>query len=158
LNTPYDDVVQRCAQLNNSVRKKGHPVRFIVDTGGNRAAIDPFRVRNLSIIALQITGGTGGRSRIKGSSAYVSKQELTTTLQNVSNASHPKLHLPFAGKWARALREELSNFEIRLSESGAPRFGAFAYGKKDDMILAVSYACWYAERIGGGYKRKITWF
>jgi len=46
----------------------------------------------------------------------------------------------------------------RRQRRQVPGGGRIAYGKHDDIVLALSIACWHAERTGGDYGSKIEWF
>lgn len=48
---------------------------------------------------------------------------------------------------AQTLVEEMTNFQVRISQAGHDSYGAWwREGSHDDLLLAVALACWAAEK------------
>jgi hypothetical protein len=142
LGTAYTSIVSEVARL------LGAPglvcSALVVDqTGVGRPVIDMFRQTSLtaSLIPVTITGGSTVKREADGS-LHVPKKQLVTALQGVLQAGRLQVarRLPLAA----ALVQELLNFRVVITEAANETFGASS-GEHDDIVLAVSLACWYAE-------------
>jgi hypothetical protein len=81
---------------------------------------DLFKSANIPILPIQITVGT--QSRIEHGYGHVSKLELATLLQVITSANH--VHLPKLSRYSNAIRDEASQFELKIPEGGSLTFGA----------------------------------
>jgi hypothetical protein len=150
LGSSYQSVVDRCAQLYETLNKRP---RFVVDASGARPIYDLFKSANLPLLPIQITAGTA--SRIEKGYGYVSKLELATLLQVMSSAN--RIHLPANSKFSNAMRGEARRFELKITDSGNLTFGAEGSHKHDDLIMALTYVLWYGERRGGVDRPRVRW-
>lgn len=55
-----------------------------------------------------------------------------------------RIHLPKMAE-AEALKEELLNYEIRISDGGRDTYGAFRTGSHDDLVSALGIAIFFNE-------------
>ncbi|GEM_PF-4073195 len=142
-------MVKRCRDIYDKLNKRP---KFIVDASGARPIYDLFRSQGVPILPIQITAGT--TSRIEGGYGYVSKLELASTLQILSSAN--RIHLPHLSRFAKALRDEARNFELKVTDSGNMTFGAEGR-HHDDLIMALTYILWFGERRGGIDRSRVRW-
>lgn len=47
---------------------------------------------------------------------------------------------------AQTLLEEMTNFQVKISQAGHDSYGAWREGTHDDLLLSVALACWAAEK------------
>ena len=150
LGTPYPDVVELVAARLRMLPPKS--ARLVIDaTGVGAPVVDMVRRADLGgtpIVAVTITGGNAAH-RDGHRAASVPKRDLVSTLQVLLQSGRLKIAegLPLA----RLLSVELLNFRATISLSGHDSYAAGAdaawreAGTNDDLVLAVSLACWVAE-------------
>ena len=144
LRTPYPDVVRRVETVAGGVRAKtgNSPELYVDATGVGTPIVDLLRdgapaVR--SVIAVYFTHGDrrtetseGGRKRVSLGKAWIVSR-LQALLQT------GRIHLPETSE-ARALAQELLDFEIRVDENANDKYGAFRVGTHDDLVTALGLA------------------
>lgn len=113
----------------------------LIDAGGvGEPVVDGIRERagilDNHLMGVQITGGTAHSFRLGAENSTVSKQYLVSQLKRLTGFNPPLLQLP-KSKEAKALAEELADFEFNISDSANPKWGA-VQGKHDDMIMALA--------------------
>ena len=137
LGTSYPDVARRLVEIGEKLA--GHDITFFVDaTGVGQPVLDILRERGLeNVVAVYLTGGLKARRR--GSDLMLPKALLVSRLQVLLQGR--RIRLPKTRE-ARALVEELQNFEIRVSRDGVDKYGAFRTGTHDDLVVALGLACW----------------
>ena len=157
LQTPYAEVIERTVEIYKRLRAKGHVCRILVDIGGARGVWEMLRDKNVDAMAVQIIGS--GKTRIKGSTFYVVKADMVSNITILANPAKPRVKVPRMSKYAKILKEELRNYEIRLSETtGSATFGAFANKSHDDVVSALGVALLYHVRYSGGVnKPRVRW-
>jgi hypothetical protein len=140
LGTPYPAQVEVVLGLHRSALLKD-PEVVIDETGVGRAVGDMFEAGGLKPTRASITAGSE-ESRSGAASWRVAKIVLVSRLQ----ASLHSGELKFAAALgeARTLRQELSEFRMRHTASGAATFGA-REGRHDDLVLATAIALWRAQ-------------
>jgi len=150
LGTPYPDVVELVAARLRMLPPKS--ARLVIDaTGVGAPVVDMVRRADLGgtpIVAVTITGGNAAH-RDGHRAASVPKRDLVSTLQVLLQSGRLKIAegLPLA----RLLSVELLNFRATISLAGHDSYAAGAEaawreaGTNDDLVLAVSLACWVAE-------------
>jgi hypothetical protein len=116
-------------------------VWVLVDSGGvGEPVVDGIRERagilEGHLCGVQITGGTSHNFRLGAKDATVSKQYLVSQLKRLTGFDPPLLQLP-RSKEAKALAAELAEFEMNITDTAHPQWGA-AQGKHDDMIMALA--------------------
>lgn len=57
-----------------------------------------------------------------------------------------RIHLPRTQE-AEAMQEELLNYEIKISDAGHDTYGAFKTGKHDDLVTALGFRVFYADKL-----------
>jgi len=79
---------------------------------------------------------------------HVPKKELVTTLQVVFQAR--LIRIPRSLPLSDRLVRELSDFRVKISRSANEKFGVWADGQHDDLVLALALAVWFGEATGCG--------
>ena len=116
---------------------------FLDATGIGLPVLDLFKSGGVPPIAVTITGGPS----VSGvdQSFRVPKRELIRTTVALLEAGH--LRCPAGLPHLADFTEELLNFSVRINRrTGRDSYEARGSAKHDDLVLAVSLACWYAEQ------------
>jgi hypothetical protein len=140
LQTPYPAQVEVVAGLHRSALLK-EPEIVIDETGVGRAVGDMFEAGGLKPHRVTITAGSE-ETRAGATSWRVAKLILVSRLQASLHAGELKFAVGLSE--ARTLRQELSEFRMRHTASGAAVFGA-REGRHDDLVLATAIALWRAQ-------------
>lgn len=143
LGTPYTEIAERVSTIIANP-KIVNETQLIVDaTGVGLPVIEMMRQQGLSPIGIWITG-TGDVTRTDYG-YKVPKKDLVTALQIVFQSRRIQIakELELAG----VLMKELSNFRVKVSDSGKDQYEAWRTGQHDDIVLALALAVWYAERV-----------
>jgi hypothetical protein len=137
LGTPYPAIVAHVARLLAKVPGAELAIDF---TGVGRPVFDLFNFAGISPIGVLITGGTTpSRS---GQILAVPKLALISRLQALLHQGQLKIHRDIPE--APALVRELQDFRVEYTAAGNLTFNARS-GKHDDLVLALSIACWVAH-------------
>ena len=119
---------------------KGADAKLVVDQSGvGVGVVDLMEAQGLRPIRLQITAGAE-----ETQDWPIHRVAKTILISRLEAAMHTgELHVAAALTEAKALREELRDFQRHVTASGANTWSARA-GKHDDIVLAVSYGIWWA--------------
>jgi len=112
------------------------PVLYIDATGVGQPVVDMLREAGLKPTAVYLTSGHQ-ENREQGE-IHLPKNLLVSNLQVLLQTQ--RCHLPDTPE-AHALREELLNYEIKVTESQNLKMGVFTVGKHDDLATALGLAC-----------------
>jgi len=142
LGTPYPEQVRRVEELMQSGALRGRCELVVDQTGAGRPVVDLFRDAGLNPVGVTITGGdTSSRD---GREHRVPKRQLVATVQSLLQTGRLKFAegLPLAG----VLTEELQKFRAKINVStGHASFEHWRKRDHDDVVLALSLACWRGE-------------
>ncbi len=142
LETPYPTVADRIRSVVSAVslRAEFDPKVFVDATGLGAPVIDLLRVGSpqlASAVAVIFTSGSKRREHPGQRKLTLGKARVVNRLQALLRTG--LLHLPQTAE-ADALARELMNYEIRVSQNGHVRFGAFKTGIHDDLVTALALA------------------
>jgi hypothetical protein len=149
LRTPYEtiarDVAGRVAAL---VAVPQAEVQLFVDGTGVGTAVVEILRQQAAIAAMQerfqIVTITAGREVTQVAGGWhVAKGELVSVAQVALQRG--KLHVAPTLPEARTLRDELTTFEVTLTEAANATF-SHRDGKHDDVVLATALALWGARQ------------
>lgn len=141
LGTSYTAMVSAVRKLLDSPQLRG--AALVVDqTGVGRPVVDMLKQVSSRLVPVTITAGKS-TSRAADGGWHVPKRELVTTLQRVLQSR--RLLIAQSLPDARVLVRELRDFQVRITASANEVFGNWRGGQHDDLVLAVSLACWFAE-------------
>lgn len=146
LGTPYPEVARKVARLAGSVgTRAGRPPSLYLDaTGVGQPVLDAVReelatgaVRGRTCPVFAVYLLHGDERREEEGVVKLGKAWLVNRLQALLQAR--RVHLPTTPE-ARALREELLDYEIRVDANAVDRYGAFRTGAHDDLVTALGLA------------------
>ena len=148
----YPEIARRLGEICHQVRKQRgcHPEIYVDATGLGQPVVQLFteqapdceRVR-----AVYFTHGDRRTESTEENTVTLGKAFLVARLQTLLQCNC--LHLP-ATPEARALAQELDEYEVRVDENANERYGAFRVGTHDDLVTALGLAVqidhpWYGE-------------
>jgi len=140
LGTSYMDILGRVCAVMSSTELRGAPL--IVDsTGVGKPVLDLFKRTSLRVHGVTITGGKE-HSR-DGADYLVPKRDLIMNLLVLLQGG--RLLISSALPDAKALLKELLNVRVRVNIHSNVSFEAWRENVHDDLVLALSMACWYGE-------------
>ena len=147
LGTPYPEVVARVSEILQDPKMLGQSHLVVDATGVGAPVMDLLRAARLraNITAVIITGGD--RAHYSGNQWYVPKRELLTGLEALLECGE----LRIAGKLREAARlvKEFESMQVEARVNG--RWKMAAEAEHDDLVLALSLACWRAKRPMNGF-------
>lgn len=151
IGTPYPQIVRHVISLLGGQRDLRDAPLIIDRTGVGRAVYDlfweaghPGGVRGVTITA-------GDTVQTDYTNYRVPKRDLVAVMQTLLQEQRLKIANGLA--LGSVFAAEALNFKAKISLSGHDSYEAGAMaewrdGAHDDLVLAVSLACWYAERPG----------
>lgn len=143
LGTPYPEIVRRVATLTTMAPLSTARVFLVVDaTGVGRPVIDLLHQARLNPVAVTITAGNAA-NRTSAASWTVPKRDLVAAVLVLLQAG--RLQIAAGLPLADVLATEMLNFRAKISLAGADTYEAWRDGQHDDVLLALSLACWYGE-------------
>ncbi len=142
LGTPYPEIVEDVCDLLDDPTLKDQSQLVIDGTGVGVPVVEMFREAGLSLIPIWISGGDSVSRQ--GKIIRVPKRNLVSVLQVVFQSSRLKIarSIPLRG----ALINELMNFRVKITVNANDTYGAWREGTHDDLVLALSLACWVGEQ------------
>ncbi len=145
LRTSYQDVTKYIKNLVRLLEGDGGRVILVVDaTGVGRPVIDLLREMGLQPVPVTITGGTQRDLRCIIAGWRVPKRELLSAANMMLGKTELKIArgIPLSD----TLLSEFQIFDVKVnSATGHASYEAsWREGAHDDLILALSLACWFA--------------
>lgn len=141
LGTPYQGIASHICDLLTSVHERcSHRPNVLVDaTGVGQPVVDLLRQSAPPAHLWATIFAPGDRLSVDPSRRTITlgKTRLVRRLQSLLEGS--QLRLPHTTE-ARALANELRTYEIRVDQTGRPRFGTFRAGQHDDLVTALGLA------------------
>jgi len=148
LGTPYPDVVDRVCEILQDPKMLGQSHLVVDATGVGAPVMDLLRRARVraNITGVTITGGD--RAHSSGDQWHVPKRELLTGLESLLECGE---ELRIAGKLREAARlvKEFESMQVEARVNGRWKMGC--EGEHDDLVLALSLACWRAKRPMNGF-------
>jgi hypothetical protein len=145
LGVDYPTVAEELRPLVAAV--PGPPVLVADETGVGVGVVQILRRANLpisSLVGITITAGHEASPR-PSSGWNVPKKELVAAAQSALQGH--RLVIAPALREARTLRQELSNFKVKINIASATEsFEAWREGQHDDLVLACCLAVWQGEQ------------
>jgi hypothetical protein len=137
LGTPYDKARDRVSEICRQLEERGAAVvnLYADATGQGTAFTDELRRIDIPCRPVYFTHGDR-RTSVDGC-VTLGKAWLVSRIKVLLQCG--RLHLPKTPK-AEAMREELLDYEIRISEDANERYGAFKVGTHDDLVTALGLA------------------
>jgi hypothetical protein len=144
LGTSYTAIVQKVAGWMSSPPYRGAPL--VIDaTGVGVAVLEMFRAARMPcrIVPVTITGGHNAAEQ-PGGGWHVPKKDLVAAVQ--APLSGRRLAIAEQLPEAAGLVKELKHFQGRITLAGNETFEAWRERDKDDLVLALALALWWAGR------------
>ena len=140
LGTAYPEVAERVGEVTQRIAQKleGELTLYVDATGVGKPIVDILREKlpeDQRVVAVYFT--KGDRRTEEPSEVKLGKAYLVSRLQVLLQSR--RLHLPQTAE-AKALRQELLDYEIRVDEHANDRYGAFRVGAHDDLVTALGLA------------------
>ncbi|MCC6231353.1 MAG: hypothetical protein IT580_01845 [Verrucomicrobiales bacterium] len=142
LRTSYPAVVERVRGAMEGLAAEGR-TRLAVDGTSGRPAVDLLRAarKGWELWAATITSGSPGGGP-SGGYYRVGKRDLVVGLQVM--LERRELQVAKGLTLGKALAREL----VEVEERGT-KLGAFGEGRHDDLVTALSLACWMGRQVWG---------
>jgi hypothetical protein len=149
LGTSYPDVVARVCDVMLDPRMDGQSHLVVDATGVGVAVMDLLRLAGMRgrMTAVTITGGDGAHGN--GDQWCVPKRELLTGLESSMECGELRIARRLAE--AERLVREFESMTMAPRVNGRWKMGAAGEGEHDDLVLALSLACWRAKRPRNGF-------
>lgn len=142
LETNYNDVEDYIYKNLEQFKSQNVPISLVVDaTGVGRAIIDSFKAKGLKPVPVTVTGGQ--HTSFEKGYWSVPKRDLVSVPKVLLGKKLLKIakDIPFR----ETLIKELQNFHVKVNiATGHDSYEAWREGEHDDLVFAVSLACWYA--------------
>lgn len=148
IGTTYPDVAARIAQIVRSLESRPAPAHLsaprlslVIDaTGVGRPVVDIVRDTLLEsrCHVKPVTFTHGDQLNTSSREWRVGKAYLVSRLQVLLQTR--RIKLPTDHPEAQAMAQELTNYELKVSEDGNDRYGAFRTGTHDDLVTALGLA------------------
>lgn len=142
LGTTYPTVVDSVRKLLAQLPEMPQKPELLIDqTGVGRAVGDIFREAGMHPVGISITGGSSV-NRVSQYDIRVPKRELASITQAILQTG--RIAIAHDVPFAQTLEDELSNFKVRITQTGSEQFEGRT-GVHDDLVLALAIALWSAE-------------
>jgi hypothetical protein len=115
--------------------ERPHLTLYVDATGVGQPVVDLLDAAGTYPIGCYFTYGE--RRTRQGREVRLGKAWMVSRLQAIAQSG--RLHLPKTSE-AEATRQELLDYEIRVSDDGADTYGAFKTGRHDDLVTALGLA------------------
>ena len=148
LGTEYVEVAARVKRVVDSLASLG-PVHLVVDATGVGAPVVEFLRRARMACRLWAVSITGGDAEGFAQGVYrVPKRDLVVGLQLLFEKG--ELQIAEGLSERTTLVQELSDMRVKVTPSGHEQYEAGKSGQHDDLVSALSLACWCVRKMWGG--------
>lgn len=142
LGTTYPAIVDSVRRLVAQLPEMPQKPELLIDqTGVGRAVGDIFREAGMYPVGISITGGSSV-NRVSQWDVRVPKRELASITQAILQTG--RIAIAHDVPFAQTLEDELSNFKVRITQTGSEQFEGRT-GVHDDLVLSLAIALWAAE-------------
>jgi len=145
LGVPYPMVVNYVKEVLEKPDLRGQCALVVDSTGVGAPVVEMLRAARLGCELTAVTI-TGGEKESQGQAGWnVPKQDLFAGVQVLLEAG--QLRIAKSLMEVQALVKELMDVRMKGRESGRVRLGADGSGQHDELVIALSLACWKAKRM-----------
>jgi hypothetical protein len=152
LETPYPVIARTLKKINNQLIQddKLDYIYFVLDEGGVGAGVSDQVCELIPHADVYRVTLTGGKSAKWNDSRNLSlpKPQMSSTLIALFEAD--RIWIPKGEHHAEDLKQELLNYEHKVSQAGHDQYGSIKTGTFDDIVSALGIGIWVAEDSGGG--------
>jgi hypothetical protein len=144
LGTDYPTIVRDVAALLDTPPLGGSALQLVVDyTGCGRPVVDQLRQAGMDwLCAVNIHAGYS--TTFDGRDASVPKRDLIAAVTVLLESRRLQIAKSLAE--ASTLERELQTFRRRITPAGHEQMSSWREAQHDDLVLALSLACWWRER------------
>ncbi len=150
LKTSYPAIVRHVVALLQLPAVRGQTTLIADATGVGQPVIEMLKEAGLNPIAITITGGSVVTEQA-WDHFHVPKRDLVSAIQIPLQGR--RLSIAPALPEADLLKQELANFQVKVTTAAHDTYGAWRQGTHDDLVLALAVAIWYGsqQRAPGDY-------
>lgn len=165
LGTSYEAVERHIKSLLRPFEDQKQKIALIVDaTGVGRPVVDSFREAGLAPVPVIVISGSE-TTKVDGA-WHIPKRDLVAVPKVLLGKKQLKIGqgIPFAD----VLINEIINFQVKVNiATGHDTYEAWREGDHDDLVIALSLACWCCRRrkkslnvtlIRGKIRRRGDWY
>ena len=148
LGTPYPEVADRVAEVMRSRQLAGRAQLIVDGTGVGAPVVDLLR-REESLRGMRAATITSGERESYSDGYYrIPKRDLIVGLQVLLQQGELQIakRIPYRDE----LMGEMSAMRVKVTTAGHEQYGAWREGSHDDLVFAVSLACWGAGKAQTG--------
>ncbi|MGA7075349.1 MAG: hypothetical protein WBZ42_02210 [Halobacteriota archaeon] len=143
LGTSYVEVIRHVSSLLEAVKPLGNATLILDATGVGAPIVDMFKAAGLKPVAVQVHGGSS--TNYDKGSWHVPKRDLVSSAKRL--LGEKTLKIADGLQHGDTLITELQNFHVKVNiATGHDTYEAWREGEHDDLVFAVSLACWWALR------------
>lgn len=146
LGTPYPEIVDRVRRVARSAPLEGRCCMAVDATGVGRPVVDLLRRAGLGCRLFPVLI-TAGDSENQGDDGYfrVPKRDLVIGLQVLLQQGD--LQIAAGLEDGPALVDEMAEMQVKVTLAGKEQYGVWREGRHDDLVFAVSLACWAVKKL-----------
>jgi hypothetical protein len=146
LGVGYPEMIDKLEERINALNMRNEYMVLPDATGVGKPVVDMMRKRHIHIVPITITGGMQEVFDVELGGWKLPKRNLVSNLQVLLQSGQLKFakEMPFA----QELVQELLKFKIKVTSKGNDTYEGWREGDKDDLVLSLAMAAWYACRFG----------
>lgn len=155
LETPYPDIARKLADIDAQLMSTGEIdyVYYTIDSGGVGESVTDMIIELLpnadNIMRVYLTGGIHPNINYETNSISLPKAQMVSAMIMLFESGRIKISTGEFNSDIEELRDELYNFELKIQSGRTDTYGAFKFGKHDDLACALGMSCWLAEYDAG---------
>ena len=159
LGTPYPEIVKQVVAIAGML-PGARQLTYVVDaTGVGRPVVDLLRQAVGDVAPIVPVVFTGGETvRYEDGFYRVPKKDLVHNVMVLLQTG--KLRIAERSEDSRALVTELTNMRVKITANENATYEAWRQGQHDDLVFALSLACWRARRMERkplGSRQQLLW-
>ena len=144
LGMTYPEMVEQVRQIMRSKDLLGRSQLAVDATGVGAPVMDLLKDAGLgcTLQPVMITGSEMERS--EGGKYFVPKRDLITGVQVLLQSGG--LQIAAGLEYGAMLAAEMAEMRVKITPAGNTQYGVWREGVHDDLVLAVTLACWSAKK------------
>jgi hypothetical protein len=151
LETPYPRIARTLQKIDEQLTASEdfEYIHYVFDEGGVGAAVTDQvceLIPNADVYRITLSGGTLPNWRT-GRNIILPKPQMVSVL--IALLESDRILIPSGAFQANILKEELLNYEHKISKVGYDQFGSIKTGQHDDIVSAIGMGVWLANDVGG---------
>ena len=152
--TPYPVIARLLKKAHKQLLKNKDfdYVYYCIDEGGVGAGVTDQVVElipDADVYRCTLTGGVNANWKT-ARDVSIPKPQMASTLIALFESNRIFIGKDDNAAQVKSLRDELLNYELKVSQAGHDQYGAMKTGEHDDIVTAIGLALWVAEDSGGG--------